>query len=71
MPEQIDRYKVVIWWSADDGRFLAKMPELNGAVGDGPTQAEARAMVCEVGEIWLGICLEEGRPIAEAEAIAA
>ncbi len=33
--------EVIIYWSEEDGRLIAQVPELPGSMADGPTYAEA------------------------------
>ena len=35
------KYETIIYWSAEDGFFVAEVPELPGCVADGATQEEA------------------------------
>ena len=59
------RYEVIIYWSADDGAFVAEMPELPGCAADGATPAEALANVQVVGYEWIDTARELGRPMPE------
>lgn len=61
----MDKYKVTIWWSEEDQRFLAEMPELPGAMADGKTQEEALANMREVAALWIETAQELGRPIPQ------
>jgi predicted RNase H-like HicB family nuclease len=61
----MDKYKVVIWWSEDDGAYLAQMPELPGCMADGKTQEEALAEVRIVAAQWIKVARMDGRPIPE------
>ena len=33
------RYEVILYWSAEDGAFIAEVPELAGCASDGATYA--------------------------------
>ena len=35
----MNRYEVIIYWSEDDGRYIAEVPELPGCMADGETRA--------------------------------
>ncbi len=59
------KYEVVIWWSDDDGAFLAEVPELPGCMADGPSYAETVANVEVVIAEWIETARELGRPIPE------
>jgi predicted RNase H-like HicB family nuclease len=59
------KYEVIIYWSEDDGAFIAEVPELPGCAADGATHQEALANV----EVIIGERIETakelGRPIPE------
>ena len=35
------KYEVIIYWSEEDGAFIAEVPELAGCMADGPTYEAA------------------------------
>ncbi len=35
------KYEIIIYWSEDDGAFIAEVPELPGCMADGATYKEA------------------------------
>jgi predicted RNase H-like HicB family nuclease len=37
------RYEIVIYWSDEDGCYLAEVPELPGCIADGASYQEALA----------------------------
>ena len=57
------RYEVIIYWSDDDGAFVADVPELPGCMADGPTYEAAVAAVKVVIREWIEMAREMGRPI--------
>jgi predicted RNase H-like HicB family nuclease len=57
------RYELIIYWSEDDGAFIAEVPELPGCAADGATYAEAVANVEVVIAEWIETARELGRPI--------
>jgi predicted RNase H-like HicB family nuclease len=59
------RFEVLIYWSDDDGCFLAEVPELPGCIADGSTYQEALANAEVAMERWLDIARELGRPIPQ------
>lgn len=67
----IDRYQVCIWWSDEDGAFVASMPELPGCIADGPTQAEALVALREVAGLWIETAQQLGRGIPQPAAFPA
>jgi predicted RNase H-like HicB family nuclease len=59
------RYEVIIYWSAEDGAFIAEVPELAGCAADGPTPHEALANVEVVAREWIETARELGRTVPE------
>jgi predicted RNase H-like HicB family nuclease len=59
------KYEVIIYWSEDDGAFVAEVPELPGCAADGPTHADALAAVQVVAREWIETARELGRPVPE------
>ena len=63
MEQTLTHYKVIIWWSEEDGCFLAEMPELPGCIADGKTQEEALEAVRGAEERWFAMAKELNWPI--------
>jgi predicted RNase H-like HicB family nuclease len=61
----LDRYYVCIWWSDEDGVFVASMPELPGCMADGQTQTEALANLREVAGIWIETAQQLDRAVPQ------
>ena len=59
------RYEVIIYWSAEDGAFVAEVPELPGCMADGTTYEAAIAAVKVVIHEWVETARELGRSIPE------
>jgi predicted RNase H-like HicB family nuclease len=59
------RYEIVIYWSKDDGAFIAEVPELPGCAADGATYQEALANAETIIGEWIETARELGRPIPE------
>ena len=59
------RYEILIYWSQEDGAFIAEVPELPGCAADGSTYAEALANVDVVIQEWIERAKELGRTIPE------
>ena len=59
------RYEVIIWWSDDDGAFIAEAPELPGCMADGPSHREALANLEVVMQEWIETASDLGRPIPQ------
>ena len=59
------RYEVIIYWSVEDGAFIAEVPELPGCMADGTTYEAAIAAVKVVIQEWVETARELGRSIPE------
>lgn len=59
------RYEVIIYWSGEDGSFIAEVPELPGCAADGVTYEEVVENVQLVIGEWIETAREIGRPIPE------
>ena len=59
------KYEVIIYWSAEDGAFIAEVPELPGCAADGKTYRAALANVEVVIEEWIETAKQLGRPIPQ------
>ena len=61
----MSKYEVIIYWSDEDGAFIAEVPELAGCMADGVTCQEAVANVEIAIQEWIETAKELGRPIPE------
>ena len=59
------KYEIIIYWSTQDGHYIAEVPELPGCMADGETLEETLAMVQEVMQLWIETAEEDGWPIPE------
>jgi len=57
------QFEIVIYWSADDDRFIAEVPELPGCMADGPTRRDALIMAEQTIDEWIETAKSLGRPI--------
>lgn len=57
------KYEIIIYWSEEDGAFIAEVPELPGCAADGATYQDVLANVEKVIEEWIDTATELGRPI--------
>lgn len=65
MDEELLKYEIIIYWSADDEAFIAEVPELPGCAADGPTPQEALAQAQTIAREWIETARELGRPVPE------
>ena len=61
----MSKYEVILYWSEEDGAYLAEVPELAGWMADGATYREALEKVETVIQEWIETARELGRPIPE------
>ena len=59
------KYEIILYWSDEDGAFIAEVPELAGCAADGATRQEALSNVEIVIAEWLETARQLGRPIPE------
>jgi predicted RNase H-like HicB family nuclease len=57
------KYEVILYWSEEDGAFIAEVPELPGCMADGATYQEALANVEQVAREWIETARDLGREI--------
>jgi len=61
----MDRYEIILYWSAEDTAFIAEVPELPGCMAHGDTQEDALASVKEAMRLWIDTAREFGDPVPE------
>ena len=59
------KYEIVIYWSNEDGVFVAEVPELPGCAAHGDSQETALENVNEAVKLWLETAREFGDAIPE------
>lgn len=59
------KYEIVIYWSNEDGVFVAEAPELPGCAAHGDTQEAALENINEAVKLWLDTAQEFGDAIPE------
>jgi predicted RNase H-like HicB family nuclease len=59
------KYEVIIYWSQEDGVFVAEVPELPGCMAHGPSPNEALSNCHDAIDLWLDNTKEFSRPIPE------
>ena len=57
------KYEIVIYWSEEDGSFIAEAPELSGCMADGKTYEEAVKNIHVIIDEWIETAKELGREI--------
>ena len=61
----MDKYEIIIFWSNDDGCFVADVPELPGCMAHGDSYESALANAREAINLWLDTAREFGDHIPE------
>ncbi|MCL4793826.1 MAG: type II toxin-antitoxin system HicB family antitoxin [Bryobacteraceae bacterium] len=59
----MNKYEVIIYWSDEDGAFVAEVPELPGCAAHGSTQEAALASAQEAILLWVETAEELGDPV--------
>ncbi len=59
------KYEVIIYWSEEDGVFIAEVPELPGCSAHGATQESALGSAQDAIRLWIDTAKEFGDPIPE------
>lgn len=59
------RYELIIYWSEEDGAFIAEVPELPGCAADGATYTESVAHAEVVIRKWIETAEALGREIPQ------
>ena len=59
------KYEIILYWSEEDGAYIAEMPELAGCMADGPTAKDALYNVEQVAQEWIETARELGREVPE------
>ncbi len=58
-----DRYEIILYWSAEDGVFVAEVPELPGCMAHGKTQPAALTSVRKAMRLWIETAEQDGVPV--------
>jgi predicted RNase H-like HicB family nuclease len=59
-------YAIIVFWSEEDGAWVADVPDLKSCAAFGDTPEEAVAEVRVAMEAWLAAAREAGHPIPKA-----
>ena len=59
------RYEIILYWSDDDGAYIAEVPELPGCAADGASYAEAIRNAEIVIDEWIETTRAVGRPVPD------
>ena len=59
------KYEVIIYWSNEDGAFVAEAPELPGCAAPGDSQEMALEHINQAVHLWIETAREFGDPVPE------
>ena len=59
------KYEIIIYWSEQDGHYIAEVPELPGCMADGETLEETLSMAQEVMRLWIETATDSSAPVPE------
>ena len=59
------KYEIIIYWSNEDGSFVAEAPELPGCSAHGDTQQATLKQISQAIDLWLETAREFEDPIPE------
>lgn len=60
-----NKFEIVVYWSEQDGHFLAEVPELPSIITDGPTRMEALRNAEAMIDAYLEAAREAAWPIPQ------
>ena len=61
----MNKYEIILYWSEDDGAYIAEVPELPGCIAHGATQVDALSNANEAISLWIDTARETGRAVPE------
>jgi len=61
----MDKYEIIIYWSAEDRAYVAEIPELPGCMAHGKSQREALSNVRQAAALWIKTAKEFGDRVPE------
>lgn len=59
----MSKYEIILYWSEEDGAYIAEVPELAGCMADGDSMADALHNAEAVIAEWIETAKELGREI--------
>ena len=59
------KYEIILYWSNEDGAFIAEVPELPGCMAHGSTQETALREINEAMRLWIETARDAGDSVPE------
>jgi len=63
----MNKYEIIVYWSQEDNRFIAEVPELHGCMAEGENQIEAINNVNTIINEWIETAIQTKREIPIAK----
>ncbi len=64
------KYGIILYWSNEDGAFVAEVPELPGCMVHGDSQEDALERANEAMQLWIDTARGHGDPVPQPKAAA-
>ncbi len=59
----MEHYEIILYWSDEDGVFIAEVPELPGCMAHGESHEAALSSVKDAMTLWLEVAHERGASV--------
>ena len=59
----MSKYEIIIYWSDEDGAYIAEVPELTGCLADGNSYQEALSNAEIIINEWIETAIDLGREV--------
>ena len=59
------KYEIILYWSNEDGAFVAEVPELPGCMAHGDSQEAALRHANEAMRLWIDTAQKCGDPVPQ------
>jgi len=63
--KSMNRYEMIIWWSAEDDAYVVDVPELPGCMAHGPTRQDAIKTAEDAIKFWIKTAKEDDQEIPQ------
>lgn len=59
------KYQIILYWSDNDNKYIAEVPELSGCMADGETPVKAIENAQDVIRVWIESAIADGEKVPE------
>lgn len=63
----MEHYEIILYWSEEDGAYIAEVPELPGCMAHGDSREAALSNVMEAMTLWLEVAVDRGLTVPVAK----